>query len=88
VLLAPPVLPSVTTALPVPAGVPAPMLMVWVLPVVVLALPMLMVFVAVDWPRVRAPVWVVPPTVIVPVDTAVPSEIDEALVPPIVRAPE
>jgi len=44
----PPVLPIVITALPVPAGVPAPRLIVWMAPVAVLPLPMLMVLVAVD----------------------------------------
>ena len=62
---APPVFPNETTALPVPAGVPAPILIVWVLPVAVLALPMLMVFEPVDWPKVIVPVEAVEPKVTV-----------------------
>ena len=55
--------PTVTTDLPVPAPVPAPMLIVWVLPVAVLALPIAMVFEAVDWPMVVVPVVAVEPMV-------------------------
>lgn len=74
-----------TKAVVEPAVLLLPMLMVWVLPLPAAA-PIEMVLVAVDWPRVIVPVWVVLPTVMVLVasdgvmDTEPPSPTTKTLV--------
>src|SRR5665213_1838346 len=82
-LLAPLVLPRLMTSAAEPVAAPVPMLSVWVLVVATAALPILIVLVTVDRPRVMmpAPVWPVPPIIIGAVVLAVPM-----LIAPVVSA--